>query len=269
MTKERIHQIIFEADTPKGKTFDIILLIAILLSVLIVMLESVVSIKERYGDLLLTIEWVFTILFTIEYFLRIYSIKKPSKYIFSTMGIIDLLAVLPTYLIAFVPALHYLTVIRSIRLIRIFRVFKLSRYIRGAHTMQIGLRQAIPKIIVFLLSVLLLVVILGTIMYIVEGELGNNSGFQDIPNSVYWSIVTLTTVGYGTAVPITVIGKIIASIIMLLGYGIIAVPTGIVTAGMIKSKPKVISTQACINCSKEGHDNDAKFCKYCGSKIHN
>jgi len=268
MTKERIHQIIFEADTKEGKVFDIILLIAILLSVLIVILESVATVHQQYGSVLLGLEWFFTILFTVEYFFRIYSINKSSKYIFSTMGVIDLLAILPTYLIFIFPQLHTLTVIRSVRLIRIFRVFKLSKYIRGGQAMQIGLRSAIPKIIVFLLSVLLLVVILGTIMYIIEGLGGGNPGFQDIPNSIYWSIVTLTTVGYGTVVPVTIVGKIISAVIMLLGYGIIAVPTGIVTAGIIKNKTK-ISTQACINCSKEGHENDAEFCKYCGSKIHN
>ena len=268
MTRDRLHQIIFEADTPKGKAFDIALLIAILLSVLVVMLESVQSIQEEYGSLLLALEWLFTILFTIEYFLRIYSINKPLKYIFSSMGVIDLLAILPTYLIFTFPNLHTLTVIRSIRIIRIFRVFKLKRYIRGAYTMQIALRNAVPKIIVFLLSVLLLIVILGTIMYIFEGLGGKNPGFQDIPNSIYWSIVTLTTVGYGTVVPVTVIGKMIASVIMLLGYGIIAVPTGIVTAGIMKTR-KNISTQVCINCSQEGHDEDALFCKFCGSKIHN
>lgn len=268
MTRERLHQIIFEADTPKGKAFDIALLIAILLSVLVVMLESVESIHAEYGRLLLALEWIFTILFTIEYFFRIYSINKPLKYIFSTMGIIDLLAILPTYLIFTFPNLHTLTVIRSIRIIRIFRVFKLKRYIRGAYTMQIALRNAIPKIIVFLLSVLLLIVILGTIMYIFEGLGADNPGFQDIPNSIYWAIVTLTTVGYGTVVPITVIGKIIASVIMLLGYGIIAVPTGIVTAGMMKSK-KLTSTHSCINCSREDHDEDALHCKFCGERIHN
>jgi len=268
MTKERIHQIIFEADTPKGKAFDIGLLIAILLSVLVVMFESVESIRQEHETLLLFLEWSFTILFTIEYFLRIYSINKSTKYIFSTMGIIDLLAILPTYLIFIIPSLHTLTIIRVVRIIRIFRVFKLKRYIRGAHTMQIALRKSIPKITVFLLSVLLLIVVLGAIMYIIEGEWGGNPDFQDIPNSIYWSIVTLTTVGFGDVVPVTIMGKIIASIIMLLGYGIIAVPTGIVTAGIVKTN-KNISTQACINCSKEGHDDDAECCKYCGSKIHN
>ena len=165
------------------------------------------------------------------------------------------------------PVLHFLTIIRAIRLIRIFKIFKLSRYTRGAYTMQIALRSSRPKIVVFLLSVILLVTLLGTIMYIVEGLSANNPGFKDIPNSIYWSIVTLTTVGYGTVVPVTILGKIIASIIMVIGYGIIAVPTGIVTAGLIKAK-KDINTQSCINCSKEGHDNDAEFCKYCGSKIH-
>jgi len=268
MKKERIHQIIFEADTPKGKLFDVLLLFAIVISVSLVMLESVKSIQEQYRELLVALEWGFTILFTIEYFLRIYSIKKPLKYVFSAMGLIDLLAVIPTYLIFIFPQIHFLTVVRAIRLIRIFKIFKLSRYTRGAYTMQIALRSSRPKIIVFLLSVILLVTILGTIMYIIEGLNGGNPGFQDIPNSVYWSVVTLTTVGYGTVVPVTVVGKIIASIIMILGYGIIAVPTGIVTAGIIKAK-KEINTQSCISCSKEGHDIDATYCKFCGSKIHN
>lgn len=267
MTKSRLHQIIFEADTPKGKLFDVVLLLAILLSVSVVILESVETIQQQYRSLLIGIEWVFTVLFTIEYFLRIYSIQKPFKYIFSSMGIIDLLAVIPTYLIFIFPAMHFLTIIRAIRLIRIFKIFKLSRYTRGAYTMQIALRSSRPKIVVFLLSVILLVTLLGTIMYIVEGLSANNPGFQDIPNSIYWSIVTLTTVGYGTVVPTTILGKIIASIIMVIGYGIIAVPTGIVTAGIIKAKTKA-NTQSCINCSQEGHDNDAEFCKYCGSKIH-
>ena len=178
MTKERIHQIIFEADTPKGKLFDVILLVAILLSVSIVILESVESIQKQYRALLIGIEWFFTILFTFEYFLRIYSIKKPFKYIFSSMGIIDFLAVIPTYLIFIFPVLHFLTIIRAIRLIRIFKIFKLSRYTRGAYTMQIALRSSRPKIVVFLLSVILLVTLLGTIMYIVEGLSANNPGFN-------------------------------------------------------------------------------------------
>ena len=236
MTRDRLHQIIFEADTPKGKAFDIALLIAILLSVLVVMLESVGSIEEKYGALLLTLEWVFTILFTIEYVMRIYSINKPIKYIFSTMGIIDLLAIIPTYLIFVFPYLHTLTVIRSLRIIRIFRVFKLKRYIRGAYTMQIALRNAVPKIIVFLLSVLLLIIILGTIMYIFEGLVGGNPGFQDIPNSIYWSIVTLTTVGYGDVYPITIGGKMFTFFVLMIGVGLVTVPAGLVATALSKAR---------------------------------
>tara|TARA_A200000113_G_scaffold135365_1_gene121759 strand:- start:492 stop:1289 length:798 start_codon:yes stop_codon:yes gene_type:complete len=261
MTKDRLHEIIFEADTKKGKLFDVILLIAILISVFGVILSSVESIEREYGHLLRFTEWVFTILFTIEYILRIYSIKKPFKYIFSFMGIIDLLSIIPTYLVFLYPPIYVLVDIRAIRLIRIFRVFKLSRYLRGANIMQIALKSSRPKIIVFLLSVILIVIILGTLMYIVEGQ---KNGFENIPKSIYWSVVTLTTVGYGDVVPITIFGKFLASIIMILGYGIIAVPTGIVSAAIAKSAGK-ITTQSCRVCSKEGHDLDAKHCKFCGS----
>ena len=261
MTKDRLHEIIFEADTSKGKLFDVILLIAILISVFGVILSSVDAIEKEYGHFLRFIEWLFTILFTIEYILRIYSIKKPFKYIFSFMGIIDFLSIIPTYLVFLYPPIHVLVDIRAIRLIRIFRVFKLSRYLRGANIMQIALKSSRPKIIVFLLSVILIVIILGTLMYIVEGQ---KNGFDNIPKSIYWSVVTLTTVGYGDVVPVTVFGKFLASIIMILGYGIIAVPTGIVSAAIAKSVSKV-TTQSCQVCSKEGHEIDAKHCKFCGS----
>ena len=261
MKKDRLHEIIFEADTKKGKLFDVILLIAILISVFGVILSSVESIEKEYGHFLRFIEWLFTILFTIEYILRIYSIKKPFKYIFSFMGIIDFLSIIPTYLVFLYSPIHVLVDIRAIRLIRIFRVFKLSRYLRGANIMQIALKSSRPKIIVFLLSVILIVIILGTLMYIVEGQ---KNGFDNIPKSIYWSVVTLTTVGYGDVVPVTIIGKFLASIIMILGYGIIAVPTGIVSAAIAKSVSKV-TTQSCRVCSKEGHDLDAKHCKFCGS----
>ncbi len=261
MTKDRLHEIIFEADTKKGKLFDVILLIAILISVFGVILSSVEVIEREYGHLLRFTEWVFTILFTIEYILRIYSIKKPFKYIFSFMGIIDFLSIIPTYLVFLYPPIYVLVDIRAIRLIRIFRVFKLSRYLRGANIMQIALKSSRPKIIVFLLSVILIVIILGTLMYIVEGQ---KNGFENIPKSIYWSVVTLTTVGYGDVVPVTTFGKFLASIIMILGYGIIAVPTGIVSAAIVKSAGKV-TTQSCRVCSKEGHDLDAKHCKFCGS----
>ena len=264
--RRKIHEVIFEADTKTGKFFDILLLIVILISVVSVILESVDSINKKYHNIILACEWTITILFTIEYFLRIYSINKPLKYIFSFMGIIDLLAIIPTYLIFVFPAAHSLSVIRSIRLIRVFRVFKLSHYLRGAHTMQIALRSSRPKIIVFLFSVLILVVVLGTLMYIIEGSYGT-IGFNNIPNSIYWAVVTLTTVGYGTVTPITVFGKIVASFIMILGYGIIAVPTGIVTSEFARRKKEKISTQACPDCAIEGHEVDAKFCKKCGAEL--
>ena len=236
--KEKIYQIIFEADTKQGKLFDVVLLIVILLSVIGVMLESVEYIYKDFGNIIFAFEWFFTILFTIEYFLRIYSIDKPIKYIFSFMGIVDLLAILPTYLMFLYPPIHFLIDIRVIRIIRVFRVFKLSRYLRGANVMLIALRSSRPKITVFLLFIVLLVIVLGTIMYIIEGITYNTPGFEDIPNSIYWSVITLTTVGYGNVVPVSILGKFIATIIMLLGYGIIAVPTGIVTAGILKNTTK-------------------------------
>ena len=264
--RHKIHEIIFEADTFYGKLFDIVLLITIVSSVVAVMLESIDSIHQQYGDLLRIFEWIVTIFFTIEYFLRIYAVNRPLKYIFSFMGIIDLLAIIPTYLIFIFPAAHFFTVVRSIRLIRVFRVFKLSHYLRGAHTMQIALRSSRPKIIVFLFFVMILVIVLGTLMYIIEDRVGTN-GFDNIPNSIYWAIVTLTTVGYGDVFPATAFGKVVASFIMILGYGIIAVPTGIVTAEFSRKKREKISTQACPDCTTEGHEVDAKFCKKCGAEL--
>ena len=230
--KNKLYQIIFEAETPSGKLFDVLLLITIVCSVICVSLESVADISSKYGSILRTLEWIFTILFTIEYFLRIWIIKNPFKYIFSFMGIIDILAILPTYLL-FIFNLQFLMIIRVVRLIRLFRILHLSNYIRGGQTMLVALRRSLPKIIVFLLTVLLFVIVIGTIMYLVEGPMGNNTdGFENIPNSIYWAIVTLTTVGYGSAVPVTAFGKLFASLIMLLGYGIIAVPTGIVASAV-------------------------------------
>ena len=264
--KQKVHEIIFEADTVTGKLFDVILLAAILLSIIGVMLESVDEIDKKYHELIMAFEWGFTILFTIEYFFRIYAVNRPFKYIFSFMGIVDLLAIIPTYLIFIFPAAHSLSVIRAIRLIRIFRIFKLSRYLRGAHTMQIALRSSRPKIIVFLLSIMLLVIILGTLMYIIESSVRTN-GFENIPNSIYWSIITLTTVGYGNIVPMTILGKIVASFIMILGYGIIAVPTGIVTAEFSRKRKEKVNTQVCPDCTAEGHEMEAKFCNKCGAEL--
>ena len=264
--KQKVHEIIFEADTANGKLFDVILLAAILLSIIGVMLESVDEIDKKYHELIMAFEWGFTILFTIEYFFRIYAVNRPLKYIFSFMGIVDLLAIIPTYLIFIFPAVHWMSVIRAIRLIRIFRIFKLSRYLRGAHTMQIALRSSRPKIIVFLLSIMLLVIILGTLMYIIESSVRTN-GFENIPNSIYWSIITLTTVGYGNIVPMTILGKIVASFIMILGYGIIAVPTGIVTAEFSRKRKEKVNTQVCPDCTAEGHEIEAKFCNKCGAEL--
>ena len=264
--RQKVHEIIFEADTTNGKLFDVILLAAILLSIIGVMLESVDEIDKKYHELIIAFEWGFTILFTIEYFFRIYAVNRPFKYIFSFMGIVDLLAIVPTYLIFIFPAAHSLSVIRAIRLIRIFRIFKLSRYLRGAHTMQIALRSSRPKIVVFLLSVMILVIVLGTLMYIIEGS-SDTKGFDNIPNSIYWAIVTLTTVGYGDVFPATVFGKVVASFIMILGYGIIAVPTGIVTAEFSRKRKEKVNTQVCPDCTAEGHEMEAKFCNKCGAEL--
>jgi voltage-gated potassium channel len=263
--KVKMHEVIFEADTPAGKMFDVVLLWAILLSVIAVMLETVESIGEGHRELMLYIEWGFTILFSIEYILRILSVGKPWKYITSFMGIIDLLSVIPTYISLFVVGSHYFMVIRTIRLLRIFRILKLSRYLSEAKLLKNALRASMAKITVFIGGVLILVLIMGTLMYIIEGP---EHGFTSIPTSMYWTIVTITTVGYGDIAPVTTFGQTLASIIMLLGYGIIAVPTGIVTGELIKeSKQSGQSRQACPQCSREGHDANAKFCKFCGSVL--
>lgn len=262
-SKNRLHEIIFEADTPAGKWFDIILLWAILLSVITVMLESVDGISSVYGTELRYIEWGFTILFTIEYILRIIATGKSIKYIFSFYGIIDLVSIIPTYLGLFISGTHTLSIIRSIRLLRVFRILKLVRYISEANILMKALKASRAKIIVFLFAVLSLTFILGTLMYLIESP---ESGFTSIPRSIYWAIVTLTTVGYGDITPATVLGQTLASIIMIIGYAIIAVPTGIVGAEIAKAKPNT-NTQACPECSQEGHDDDAKHCKFCGVKL--
>ena len=266
--KRKMHEIIFEADTPKGKLFDVVLLWAILASVIAVMLETVDSIKTANRDFLIILEWVFTILFSIEYVLRLISINKPWKYVTSFMGVVDLLSTIPTYISLFVAGPQYLLVIRTIRLLRVFRILKLTRYISEANVLKNALRQSAVKITVFIGGVVVLVLIMGTLMYIIEGP---EHGFTSIPTSMYWTIVTITTVGYGDIAPSTMIGQTLASIIMLLGYGIIAVPTGIVGGEIARSKmPKhenEVSTQSCPHCSEEGHDVNAKYCKYCGEKL--
>ena len=262
--RARLHEIIFEADTPAGKLFDVLLIISIVLSVLIVMLDSVGSINTSYGQLLYFGEWFFTVLFTVEYALRLYSVGRPLSYATSFFGIVDLLAILPTYLSIFFPGTQYLIVIRILRVLRIFRVLKLVQYLGEARLLLQALRASRRKIAVFLLTVLVLVVIFGSLMYLIEDP---SSGFTSIPKSIYWSIVTLTTVGYGDISPQTDLGQTIAAVIMIIGYGIIAVPTGIVTVELSQAFKKQLSTQACPECSAEGHDNDAKYCKYCGSLL--
>lgn len=259
-----IHEVIFEADTRVGKLFDIVLIISILLSVIVVMLDSIAAINKEYGNFLYILEWVFTVLFTIEYILRIISVGKPLKYAKSFFGVVDLLAILPTYFSLLFPGSQYFLVIRVLRLLRIFRVLKLVQYTVEARSLRQALKASKRKIIVFVFTVLILVVIFGALMYVIEGE---ENGFTSIPRSIYWAIVTLTTVGYGDISPATPLGQILAAIIMILGYGIIAVPTGIVTAEMAFAAGKNISTQACPDCSAEGHDSDAKYCKYCGVKL--
>lgn len=268
--KEKIHEIIFEADTKAGKWFDIILLLIIIASVIIVSLETVGSLEAKYGTLFIWIEWIFTIFFTIEYCLRIYAVRRPSKYIFSFYGIIDLLAILPLYLSFFFVASKHFTIIRVMRLLRVFRIFKLGSFLKHGNVIVNSLKASRAKITVFMYFVLLAVIVFGAVMYMVEG--GTNDGFDSIPRSIYWAIVTLTTVGYGDISPITPMGQFIAACIMILGYAVIAVPTGIISAEMVNSMEKDytndISTQACRYCGHEGHDYDAKYCKYCGELIH-
>ncbi|MEH0154905.1 ion transporter [Limibacter armeniacum] len=261
--REKMHEIIFEADTFWGKLFDVVLLILILCSILVVMLESVADFAAQYGSLLKTLEWVFTILFTIEYIARVYSVRRPIHYIYSFFGIVDLLAILPTYIGLVMAGGHALTVIRALRLIRVFRIFKLGRYLGEGKILIMALKASRFKITVFLLTVISLSIILGTLMYLIEGS---DSGFTSIPRSIYWSIVTLTTVGYGDIAPQTAFGQFIASLIMILGYGIIAVPTGIVSVELANAQHE-ISTQSCQNCGREGHDHDAEYCKYCGERL--
>lgn len=258
-----LYTIIFEADTPAGKLFDEILIATILLSVIVVMLDSVREIEALYGDLFYSLEWIFTILFTVEYFLRLICVGQPIRYATSFFGIIDLIAILPTYFSLFLPGSEYLLVIRSLRLLRIFRVLKLVQYLGEADLLIRALRASRRKITLFLFTVLNLVVILGSLMYVIEG---GKSGFTSIPKSIYWAIITLTTVGYGDIVPETNLGQAMASIVMIIGYSIIAVPTGIVTSEIARART-YSKERTCQNCSFEGHDIDAEFCKHCGAKL--
>lgn len=263
--RERLHETIFESNTAAGKTFDIALLICIISSIIVVILDSVPAYNRLYGDTFFIIEWVFTILFTIEYILRLVSVKRPVIYALGFLGIIDLLTIVPMYLSLFFPGAQSLLVLRALRLMRVFRIFKLTHFLSEMSFLGGALRSSAKKISIFMLVVLALVIILGSIMYLVEDQ---ENGFTSIPESIYWAIVTITTVGYGDITPLTTAGKFIASVIMLIGYGIIAVPTGIITTEMaMLSRSRKSNFQTCPGCGKEGHDENAEYCKYCGEKL--
>ena len=263
--KNRLYSIVFEADTSLGKVFDITIIVFILLSIAAVMLESVDEINKKYHTLFFIAEWIITVLFTIEYILRVVLVKKPLNYIFSFYGIIDILSVIPSYIGLFVTGSAGLGIIRVLRLLRIFRILKLSRYVKESNLLMRSLLASRTKLSVFMSAILTIVIIIGTIMYLVEG--GEN-GFTSIPRSIYWAIVTLTTVGYGDIAPVTSFGQLLASVVMLTGYAIIAVPMGIISSEIVnQSKLKPITTQVCQNCLKEDHDREAKYCKYCGTAL--
>ena len=263
--RDTVHEIIFEAETLRGKGFDVALIVLIALSVVVVMLDSVQGISVDYGRYLSAAEWTFTAIFTVEYLLRIVCVDRPTRYALSFFGIVDLLAIVPTYVSLFSPGSEYLVVIRALRVLRVFRVLKLGQHVREAKVLTEALYASRRKLAIFVYTVMTLVVILGSLMYLIEGE---ENGFTSIPISVYWAIVTLTTVGFGDITPQTELGRTLSAIIMLLGYAIIAVPTGIVTVSIAEaSKQTPISTEVCKSCSREGHEPDAVHCKYCGARL--
>ena len=261
--KERLYNIIFKSDTPAGKLFDVVLLVLILLSVFTVMLESIAELQQKYQALFRAAEWWYTILFTLELVLRVWVYPKRHRYIFSFFGMVDLLAILPTYISLIVPGTQFLMVIRVLRLLRVARIFKLTHFLKEANMLSGALRASLPKILVFIGTVLTLVIVIGSVMYVVEG--GEN-GFTSIPKSIYWAIVTLTTVGYGDIAPKTPLGQVLAGIVMLLGYGIIAIPTGIVTVEM-SNIGKGAHGRVCTNCGKNKHESAAVFCNACGTAL--
>ncbi|MGX1929113.1 ion transporter [Flagellimonas sp. 2504JD4-2] len=269
--KHRLHEVIYEADTPLGRLFDIVLIFLIVLSVVLVMLESIKEIDLHYHKVLLTLEWVITIFFTLEYIARLISIKKPWKYVFSFYGIIDFVSTIPLYLSYILAGSQVLLAVRAFRLLRIFRILKLVKFMGEASVLKAALKASRAKIAVFIYVVLILSVIMGTVMYLIESD---EAGFTSIPRSIYWTIVTLTTVGYGDIAPQTNLGQFLATIIMVLGYGIIAVPTGIVTVEFSKhrngDKAKSVvhtNTQACPSCTAEGHRDEASHCYNCGELL--
>lgn len=264
--QNKLHEIIFGADTRIGKLFDVTLFYVIIASILLVMLESVQELDSKFHLLFKILEWIITVLFSIEYIARIITIKNPKKYIFSFYGIIDLLSTIPMYLSFIIVGSHSLVALRALRLLRVFRILKLTRYMGESTNFVIALKESRAKIAVFLSFVVIICIILGTIMYLVESP---ESGFTSIPISVYWAIVTLTTVGYGDISPATPLGQLIASAIMILGYGIIAIPTGIVSAQLVKTKENDMPNEvdSCPNCLFDNHTLNADFCSKCGHKL--
>lgn len=262
--REKIHEIIFEADTRAGKLFDEVLIACIIGSVFVVMLDSVDSLNEDYGQLFYVLEWIFTILFSIEYVLRLISVGRPIKYATSFFGVVDLLTVIPTYLDLLLPGTRFLLVIRILRVLRIFRVLKLAKYVGEANLLIKALSASSRKITIFLFTVITIVTVLGSMMYIIEGP---QNGYTSIPISIYWAIVTLTTVGYGDISPHTPLGQMLSVVVMVMGYSIIAVPTGIVTVELSQAFKQGFPTLSCRQCSAEGHDDDAKHCKFCGTEL--
>jgi voltage-gated potassium channel len=262
--RRRLHEVIFQSDTRAGRLFDLLLIWLIVLSVVAVLLDSVPSLRSRYGPVLLAAEWAFTGLFTVEYALRLYSVRRPLRYAVSFYGVIDLLAILPTYLSLLVPGAQSLLVVRVLRVLRVFRILKLTEYLRESRILSDALYASRRKIGVFLLAVLALIVIIGSLMYLIEGE---ENGFTDIPTSIYWAVVTLTTVGYGDISPKTPLGRTVAGAVMILGYGIIAVPTGIVTAELTRAGRGGTTPTVCPSCRAGGHEADARFCRHCGASL--
>ena len=255
--RETLYEVIFGHHTRAGKTFDVVLLFAIALSVVAVMLESVSPIADAAGGWLRGLEWVMTVLFTVEYVLRLLCARGAWRYARSFFGIVDLLAILPTYLSIFLPGSHFLLVIRALRLLRVFRILHMAPYLVGANILVTALRQSAPKVVVFIGTVLVIDLVVGAAMYLIEGA---EAGFDSIPRAVYWTIVTMTTVGYGDIAPRTVLGQTLAAVLMLLGYAIIAVPTGIVSAELTQTR----MGRACPRCGTPGHAPEARFCRDCG-----
>ncbi len=262
--KDKLYLIIFRSSTSKGKLFDVCLLAAIILSVLVVLLDSVPRIHAQMGMFFHSVEWGFTLIFTLEYLLRIIVLNDKWKYVLSPIGIIDLLAILPTYLSLFFIGYQYLIVLRSLRLLRVFRIFKLWRFMQASSFLVKALYNSYRKIMLFMLFLILMVIIVGSLMYIVEG---NSPGFESIPNSIYWAVVTMTTVGYGDISPATPIGKFISIMVMLCGYSIIAVPTGILTSEMARSMKGGKSAIKCNRCGAAGHSKDARYCRICAEPL--